>query len=104
MRRVEAGDHYNALSERELKTLVLELARRMGWIVYHVPMANMRNGGGSGYPDLTLARDGEVLWMELKVAAGILSREQGIWLEALPYAHIIRPIDWYSGRVAELLA
>jgi hypothetical protein len=103
-RRVEETDHYYALSERDLKTNILTLASRMGWAVYHVPMTNMRNGGGRGYPDLTLARDGEVLWMELKTQVGLLTREQGMWMEALPSAHIIRPIDWFSGRVAELLA
>jgi predicted type IV restriction endonuclease len=102
-RRVEETDHYLAMSERDLKELVLRAARAMGWIVYHVPNEPARNSG-VGYPDLTLARDGEVLWMELKAKAGVLSREQGVWLEALPHAHIIRPIDWYSGRVAELLS
>jgi hypothetical protein len=104
MRRVESTDLYVTLSERDLKGLIVALAGLMGWAVYHVPMRTMHNGGGKGYPDLTLARDGEVLWLELKTQAGVLSREQGLWLEALPHAHVIRPLDWYSGRVAELLA
>ena len=103
MRRVEAPDHYVALSERDLKTLVLKAAQQFGWIVYHVPMATMRNGGGSGYPDLTLARDGEVQWMELKTQVGGLTAQQDYWSKVLPRCHVIRPSDWYSGRVAELL-
>jgi len=64
----------------------------------------MRNGGGKGYPDLTLARDREVLFMELKQQQGVLSPEQMLWQLALPCAYTIRPSDWESGRVAELLA
>ena len=92
------------MTENELKKLVLRLAYSRGWAVYHVPQSTMRNGGGTGYPDLTLARDREVLWIELKQEKAGPSREQECWLEALPAAHVIRPSDWDSGRVAELLA
>ena len=104
MRRIIDSDFHGDMSEAELKRLVVGYARLHGWAVYHVPMTTMRNGGGSGYPDLTLARDGEVLWMELKTETGVLSKLQGQWIEALPFAHIIRPSQWNNGRVAELLA
>jgi hypothetical protein len=104
VRRVEEDDNYLPMRENELKVLVLRMAYANGWAVYHVPQATMRNGGGSGYPDLTLARDKEVLWMELKQEKAQPSTEQWAWLAALPCAHVIRPSDWYSGRVAELLA
>ena len=55
------------MTENELKSIVLRYAYDNGWSVYHVPQATMRNGGGKGYPDLTLARDGEALWIELEV-------------------------------------
>jgi hypothetical protein len=92
------------MTENDLKRAVLLMARREGWAVYHVPQATMRNGGGAGYPDLTLARDGEVLWIELKSEKGVLEPMQAKWISILPASHVIRPSDWYSGRVAELLA
>jgi hypothetical protein len=92
------------MTENELKHVVLDLARRNGWAVYHVPQTTMRNGGGSGYPDLTLARDGEVIWIELKQQAGKLTTQQLEWAAAIgrPW-HLVRPADLESGRVGELL-
>jgi hypothetical protein len=92
------------MTENELKHHVLGLARRNGWAVYHVPQTTMRNGGGSGYPDLTLARDGEVLWLELKQQKAQPTDQQLAWAAAIgrPW-HLIRPADWDSGRVGELL-
>lgn len=92
------------MSENGLKQVVLKLAYANGWAVYHVPQATMNNGGGKGYPDLTLARDKECLWIELKAQDGKVSPFQEGWLAALPHAYVIRPSDWHSGRVAELLA
>ena len=92
------------MTENELKRNVLRDAYAAGWAVYHVPQATMRNGGGVGYPDLTLARDGQVLWMELKQEKAQLSVEQRFWYAALPMVYIIRPSDYANGLVAELLS
>ncbi len=98
------GDKPHAMTENELKHQVLRHARLNGWAVYHVPQTTMRNGGGKGYPDLTLARDREVLWIELKQDIGEQTAEQYMWSMALPAYHLIRPKDWRSGRVHELLS
>lgn len=91
-------------TENELKQLVVQLARRNGWAVYHVPQARIPNGGGRGYPDLTLARDGEHLWLELKQQKASPTAEQLEWMHAIGRGwHLIRPSDWESGRVGELL-
>jgi hypothetical protein len=92
------------MTENVLKGHVLSMAYRQGWAVFHLPATNIRGSQGRGYPDLTFARDREVLWMELKAQKGVLTMEQLAWFDALPAAHVIRPSDWYSGRVAELLA
>lgn len=92
------------MTENELKRRVLRLADQNGWAVYHVPQRTMLNGGGRGYPDLTLARDGEVVWLELKVEKGNLTPDQAVWVSILPAAHVVRPSDWWSGRIGELLA
>jgi hypothetical protein len=92
------------MTENELKQLVVALARRNGWAVYHVPQARIPNGGGRGYPDLTLARDGEHLWLELKQQKPQPTTEQIAWGQAIGHQwHLIRPSDWDSGRVGELL-
>lgn len=92
------------MTENELKTIVLQLARRQGWQVFHMVADNIRGSQGRGYPDLTLARDGEVQWMELKAEAGKLTAEQAGWQLALPRCEVIRPSDLARGRVEELLA
>lgn len=92
------------MTENDLKQKVLAMAKANGWIVYHVPQTTMHNGGGRGYPDLTLARDREVIWIELKQDKAKLSQDQWAWAAALPAFYVIRPAELESGRVLELLA
>ena len=92
MRRAEVIDIYQPMTENDLKQAVLLLAYRQGWKVYHVPQATMRNGGGAGYPDLTLARDGEVRWIELKAEKGQARPEAGR-VDRHPPAQLRRPSE-----------
>ena len=91
------------MTEAELKRAVLALAYRHGWLVYHVPATNVRGSQGKGYPDLTLARDGKVVWLELKQEDGRVREEQKLWGEALPAHHwfVIRPhdLEWLEAEV-----
>ena len=107
-RRVEATDHYGgpSLTEAQLKARVLELAHAAGWMVYHRPARWQTNGGGSGYPDLTLVRHGEVLWLELKQEKGKLTDAQEAWMAALPagLAYVIRPSNVEDRSLAYILA
>ena len=83
------------MTEAELKRAVLRLAYAHGWLVYHVPATNVRGSQGRGYPDLTLARGGKVLWLELKQERGVLREEQLRWSDQLPPGqyYVIRPRD-----------
>lgn len=101
------------MTEAELQGTVLRMAREKGWQCYRPHQGSQtRNSrvrasqiaGSNGYPDLTLARDGEVLWLELKAQDGKLSIEQMAWQAALPRYEVIRPSDLSRGRVDELLA
>ena len=105
-RRVEPSDFHGgpSMTEAQLKERVLTLAHAAGWRVYHRPATWQRNGGGSGYPDLTLARHRQVLFLELKADNGRLSPEQVAWLDALPYSHVIAPPDLNNGTLARVLA
>lgn len=96
-RRAEASDHYAgpSVSEAQLRARVVQLAHAAGWRVFSLPIAKTRRPvkDAVGYPDLTLARHGDVLWLELKVDGGRLSEDQEHWLSALPNAYVIRPAD-----------
>ena len=95
------------MTEAELKKAVVDYAHQQGWHVYSQPMARTKRPvkDASGYPDLTLARDGRVLWIELKQEDGTISEAQHDWLRALSWdrASVIRPSDWDSGFVQRLL-
>jgi hypothetical protein len=95
LRRAEAADHYGgpSLSEAALRAEVVKRAHAAGWKVFSLPIARTRRPvkDAVGYPDLTLARHGEVRFLELKVDRGDVSPEQQAWLNALPDSWVIRP-------------
>ena len=94
------------MTEAELKRLIVDLAKRLGWEIHETPQIKPRRpvkGQSEGYPDLTLARRHTVLFMELKTDVGKVSDDQWRWGIALPEWYVIRPADWNSGRVAGLL-
>ena len=73
----------------ELASALIEAARFAGWQATHFRPARTAHGwrtpltGDQGYPDLTLARRGEVLALELKGDRDRLRPEQETWIEAL---------------------
>jgi hypothetical protein len=103
------------VSEDDLLRAVLELARLLGVMTAHFRPAQVRDkdgktrwvtavqGDGKGYPDLTLAGPGGVLFRELKSAKGACSAEQSVWLSTLmgagADAEVWRPADLKSGRI-----
>lgn len=87
------------MTEAELRAKVVALAHEKGWRVFSLPIAKTRRPvkDAVGYPDLTLAKVGRVLWIELKTDDGILSKEQMLWLRELsPYMIVIRPCNLES--------
>lgn len=94
------------MTEAELKRAVVDLARANGWLVHETPQIKPRRpvkGGDNGYPDLTLARNGVVLWLELKQETGRTFVEQARWGANLPADrwYVIRPGDLQ--RLTEIL-
>ncbi len=111
MRRIEASDHAAPMTETELQGHIIKMAAAQGWAIHvhsqgasNAPRRAVRVASNNGYPDMTLARDGEVLWLELKAQKGTLDPMQVFWQQALPYYEVIRPSDLARGRVDELLA
>lgn len=96
--RMSAADLIN---EREFQTTVIEKARVYGWTVYHTHDSRR---SALGFPDLTLVRDGRLIFMELKTQDGRLTEAQEMWLSKLEEvmaaciehveARVFRPSDW----------
>lgn len=84
-------------TETELLDATIDLATLCRWAVCHFRPARTKNGyrtaiqGHIGFPDLVLARDGIVLFRELKGPKGRVSSEQRDW------GHQIQP-GWLEMR------
>ena len=89
-----------AMSEKDLQRHVVALARVLGYLVFH-PWDSRRSEWG--FPDLTLARRGVVLFAELKSATGRLTPAQEAWAAELPNWHLWRPDDLLSGEIEKAL-
>lgn len=88
-------------SEAALLAAVLDYAGARGWRCFHPKPAGYTRGvphtaydGDAGYPDVTLARAGIVLFLELKAAGKYPGPEQRAWREAIgASARVVRPKD-----------
>ena len=81
------------LTETQFQTKVVDLARARGWLVYHTYDSRRST---PGFPDLVLARDGRVMFVELKAPSGRISAAQREWLTALgatePSGNVSNPL------------
>lgn len=103
------------MSESQLQTAVVELARRYGFKAAHFPTAQMARGefrtavaaDAKGFPDLTLCDGRRLIFVELKADRGRTSPEQNVWLAALRSAgcetHVWTPTHWRAGLVEAVL-
>ncbi len=96
------------MKEEALLTLVMQMAKQLGWRRYHV--RNSKAGivqGEIGFPDIVLVRGSRAVFVELKRENGKTTPEQIAWLEALILAglevYVWRPSDWLAGRVERIL-
>jgi hypothetical protein len=87
------------MNESQFTDAVIELAQYRGWRVAHFRPARTVKGwrtpvqGNKGFPDLVLARRGQVVFAELKTTKGTVQAEQKKWIEELPDVHVWRPAD-----------
>jgi VRR-NUC domain. len=105
-----------AMSEKQLQSAVIELAKTLGWKVAHFgnTMKNVRRGNGyvsipdrgaSGFPDLVLVRRPRLVFAELKTKHNQLTEAQMDWIQQLEQvdgqvdAYVWRPADWESGII-----
>lgn len=92
------------ISEREFMSQVIEMARFLGYLVYH-PYDSRHST--PGFPDLTMIkpgcddRPGRIIFAELKSTTGRVTLAQKTWLEALKSCtgievYLWRPADFDS--------
>ena len=80
-----------------MQKAVVDLARRYGWLVYHVP--DSRRATARGCPDLICLNESQarVMFAELKTEKGKIRPEQTFWIGVLKAAgievHVWRPSD-----------
>lgn len=92
------------VSEQQLQDAIVDMAHRLGWRTFHVYDSRRSN---AGFPDLVLVRRSRLIFAELKVGRGRLSREQAEWKQALHDAgevvYVWREEDWRLGAVEAVL-
>jgi len=78
------------MTEPQFQTGIIELARLLGYRVAHFRPAKTAHGwrtavaaDGKGYPDLTMAKPGRLIFAECKSAARRLTEEQRAWTAVL---------------------
>ena len=83
-------------NERAFTDAVVDLFKGYHWRVLHMRGNTHRLiQGHHGYPDVTAAKNGRVLFAELKMPDGKMTEEQYAWIAELnPNAYIWRPEDW----------
>jgi hypothetical protein len=96
-------------TEEGFKNRIIEYAHLKGWLVHHDRPAKTSKGwrtaiqGDEGFPDLVLARDGRVIFAELKSEKGRVSREQRAWMEALPW-RVHWPVPQKGGEATRIFS
>ena len=92
-------------SEKQFQQAVVEMAKLHRWLVFH-PYDSRRSA--PGFPDLTMVRDGGLIFAELKTDIASPTEDQKLWLDELSkvrrksgglwksrlQVHLWRPSDW----------
>jgi len=83
---------WDAMSEKDLQSAVLEQMKWMGWLVYHTHDSRRSQ---PGFPDVVAVRGSRHMFVEFKREKGKIRTEQHQWLNQLADAHgevyLVRP-------------
>lgn len=75
------GQLDRAMTEDELQQGLTDALTYCGWRWHHVRRADWaQQMGHAGFPDIVAARDGRILFLELKTESGRIDPEQTRWL------------------------
>lgn len=95
-----------ATTERELSGWIVDLARKLGYLVHRDPTWRA-TATDAGYPDLTLIGHGRIVFAELKTEHGKLTDMQQDWRceigETKAEYFTWRPSHWFSGEIEAAL-
>lgn len=102
------------MSEDQLLSAVLDLAKLYNWRTLHIRPARTEKGwrspvqgDGKGFPDLLMVKGRRLIAWELKGLRGTPSDAQMEWLIALAgvaQTAIITPQHWHSGEILRVLS
>lgn len=99
-----------AMTEDQLVEATIGLALTFGWHADHRRPGRTNKGprtclqGLPGFPDLTLARAGRVIFAECKSQRGALEPDQAGWRDALTAdGHDAAAVEWYLWRPSDWL-
>lgn len=88
------------ITEKAFMQQIITLAKLRGFMVYHTHDSRKST---PGFPDLVLAKQGKIIFAELKTEKGRTSKHQQEWANALTHHgprkpthtyHEWRPSDW----------
>lgn len=102
------------MTEAQLQSAVIELARVLGYRVAHFRPGLTSKGwrtpveaDGKGFPDLVLCRPYRLIFAELKGDGGTIAIEQLTWVHVLESAgaevYFWRPVAWLDGAIEQIL-
>ena len=99
LRQIDIDAYRDTASEAALMEMIRRAAILNGWLYYH-PHSSKHST--KGYPDVTLLRDGVLIFAELKTTTGKVSPDQQLWLDDLSHVHKTRSYLWRP-KDAELI-
>ena len=72
-------------TETQHQATLIAHAELLGWHIQHTAKSrkNLRSHASAGYPDLTMVRNGRLIFAELKVPPNTSTPAQVAWQEAL---------------------
>ena len=97
------------ISERDFAKQLQELFKKLGWKYYHVlEQRKYAKRTSSGFPDYVLAKNGRVIFAEIKGSTGKVTDAQWEWIKLLSEntgieVYIWRPDD-FETEIAEVLS
>ena len=85
-------NHLPPVSEATFQRQVIELAKTLGWLVYHPLLSKWSE---PGWPDLAMVRPPRLILAELKGEKGKLTLAQMAWLGKLSQCEGIEVYSWW---------
>lgn len=89
----------STITEGELQGFVVTLARLHGWLAYHTYDSRRSE---AGFPDLTMVRDGRIIFAELKSEKGKVTAAQQRWLDWLAKSSAVEVYVWRPSDLDDL--